>query len=140
MCLTLLLFDVAFAAFSLGGFLVFVTPPRALQEREERSAVGLFQNFSMAEAAPAQARRRPNILITGTPGTGKTCTSELVKEMTGFKYVNVGEVIRTHEFHAGKDPEFDSFILDEDSEDKLLDFLEEVMVGTCLLLHLRLVH
>lgn len=94
----------------------------------------------MAEAAPAQARRRPNILITGTPGTGKTCTSELVKEMTGFKYVNVGEVIRTHEFHAGKDPEFDSFILDEDSEDKLLDFLEEVMVGTCLLLHLRLVH
>ena len=75
------------------------------------------------------SRSRPNILITGTPGTGKSCTCELVKEFTGFNYVNVGEVVRKHEFHAGHDEEFDTFVLDEDSEDALLDYLEPIMVS-----------
>ena len=43
--------------------------------------------------ATREDRSRPNILITGTPGTGKTCTSELISEMTGFKHVNVGTLV-----------------------------------------------
>ena len=43
--------------------------------------------------ATSEDRSRPNILITGTPGTGKTCTSELVSEMTGFKHLNVGSLV-----------------------------------------------
>jgi len=81
----------------------------------------------------AVPRKKPNILITGTPGTGKSCTCQLLKEATHFKYTNVGEVIRTHEFHAGKDEEFDTFILDEDSEDSLLDFMEPLMVTSLAL-------
>ena len=77
---------------------------------------------------PASTRRRPNILITGTPGTGKSCTCELVRELTDFTITNVGEIVRTHEFHAGKDEAYDTFILDEDSEDQLLDFMEPIMV------------
>ena len=43
--------------------------------------------------ATSEDSSRPNILITGTPGTGKTCTSELVSEMTGFKHLNVGSLV-----------------------------------------------
>ena len=43
--------------------------------------------------ATREDRSRPNILITGTPGTGKTCTSELISEITGFKHVNVGTLV-----------------------------------------------
>ena len=95
--------------------------------------VGAQEANGTKSGAPLQVlvtprRQRPNILITGTPGTGKSCTCELLQELTSCKYTNVGEVIRVHEFHAGKDEEFDTFILDEDSEDRLLDHLEPIMV------------
>ena len=37
------------------------------------------------------AAKFPNILITGTPGTGKTQTASLASEKIGFKHINVGE-------------------------------------------------
>lgn len=66
-------------------------------------------------------RRRPNILITGTPGSGKTTLSGRLSEALGMEHVNVGDVVRTEECHEGKDSDFDAFILDED---KLMDVLE----------------
>ena len=78
----------------------------------------------MAEAPP---RTKPCILVTGTPGTGKTSTCELLAEYTGFKHVNIGTWVRQKSFHAGKDAEFDAFILDEDAEDKLIDELEPLV-------------
>ena len=61
-------------------------------------------------------RPGPNILVTGTPGTGKTTLSELISTATNGKWqhVNVGELVRTKGLHSGHDAEFDSFILDED--------------------------
>ena len=71
----------------------------------------------------------PNVLITGTPGTGKTSTSQLVAERSGFKCVNVGDLVKQHECHEGKDGEFDAYILDED---KLCDVMEPIMAeGGC---------
>lgn len=67
---------------------------------------------------------RPNILITGTPGTGKTTTAEQAANTIGFKYVNVGDIVKEQECHEGKDNDFDAFILDED---KLIDVLEPIM-------------
>eukprot|EP01035_Chromulina_nebulosa_P020942 gene20942-27143_t len=32
---------------------------------------------------------KPNILITGTPGTGKTVTSENAAEAINFQYINI---------------------------------------------------
>ncbi|GJP37850.1 hypothetical protein CLOM_g23888 [Closterium sp. NIES-68] len=72
----------------------------------------------------ARDGRRPNVLITGTPGTGKTSTSQLVAEATGLRHVNVGDVVRQKELHEGWDDVYDCFVLDED---KLLDELEESM-------------
>lgn len=72
----------------------------------------------------------PNILITGTPGTGKSSTAQLAAEKTGFKWVNVGDLVKEHHCHEGKDGEFDSYILDED---KLCDVMEPILMeGGCI--------
>lgn len=86
----------------------------------------------MAEAGGSQrvGPVRPNILITGTPGTGKTCMAEAVVERIGFRYVNVGDLVKQHECHEGRDEEFDSYILDED---KILDIMEPILAeGGCV--------
>eukprot|EP00566_Odontella_aurita_P028295 CAMPEP_0113538840 /NCGR_PEP_ID=MMETSP0015_2-20120614/7588_1 /TAXON_ID=2838 /ORGANISM="Odontella" /LENGTH=193 /DNA_ID=CAMNT_0000438457 /DNA_START=381 /DNA_END=962 /DNA_ORIENTATION=- /assembly_acc=CAM_ASM_000160 len=72
-------------------------------------------------------RSRPNILVTGTPGVGKTATASLIAERLGMKHVNVGDLIKRHKFHSGKDAQFDSYVLDDDNEDKLLDLMEEML-------------
>ncbi|CAI5721480.1 unnamed protein product [Peronospora destructor] len=55
--------------------------------------------------------RGPNILVTGTPGTGKTsmCQQLAVKERG---------------LHSDRDEEFDCFVLDED---KVCDEMEDLM-------------
>ena len=56
----------------------------------------------------------PNILITGTPGTGKTTTCASIAEATGATHINVSELVKTEDLHSGWDDEFDSFVLNED--------------------------
>ena len=78
----------------------------------------------------------PNVLITGTPGTGKTTTAELVVAKLlaeerdrvaedrdnhtdhlyddDYAHIQVGRLVKEHGFHEGKDHDFDSYILDED--------------------------
>jgi Cdc6-like AAA superfamily ATPase len=41
------------------------------------------------ESIPGTNRRTPNILITGTPGVGKTSTASLIAEKLDYKHVNV---------------------------------------------------
>lgn len=79
---------------------------------------------SEAGEAPYYPRSRPNILITGTPGTGKTTTSEMAAEATGLKHINVGDLVKAKGLHEGLDTEYDSYILDED---KLIDEMEDFM-------------
>lgn len=66
----------------------------------------------------------PNILVTGTPGTGKTQTSQLAAEQTGLTHLNVGDLVRKHECFESRDEDFDTFIVDED---KLCDVMEPIM-------------
>jgi adenylate kinase len=66
-------------------------------------------------------RRRPNILVTGTPCVGKTATAILIAERLGMKHICVGDVIKEHNCYDGRDEELDSAYLDED---KLLDTVE----------------
>ena len=56
----------------------------------------------------------PNILITGTPGTGKSTTSELIAEASSFRHINVGDWVKEHSLHSGWDTEHESFTIDED--------------------------
>jgi adenylate kinase len=69
----------------------------------------------------------PNILITGTPGTGKTTTAELVsslcmqrtneqgeQESQLIQHINIGELVKRKEFYDGYDDQLDTHVLNED--------------------------
>ena len=66
-------------------------------------------------------RERPNILITGTPGTGKTTTCELVADLTGLEHMEIGKIVKQNSLYDSYDSDLDCYILDED---KVVDFLD----------------
>lgn len=66
----------------------------------------------------------PNILITGTPGTGKTTLCNELASLTGLNYLNITQVIKENEFYSGYDNELECHILDED---RLIDEIDEQM-------------
>ncbi|KDE08286.1 hypothetical protein MVLG_01549 [Microbotryum lychnidis-dioicae p1A1 Lamole] len=84
-------------------------------------------------------RKLPNILLTGTPGTGKTThASQLIEalqaleipaasssspETPAWETINVSEFVKANDCHSGYNEEWDTYDVDED---KLLDELEIV--------------
>ncbi|TVY92869.1 Adenylate kinase isoenzyme 6-like protein [Lachnellula willkommii] len=68
------------------------------------------------------SRSKPNIIVTGTPGVGKTTHCEILAENTGLKHLSINEVVKDRGCHDGYDEEFKSWIVDED---KLLDAIED---------------
>ncbi|KAH9241811.1 hypothetical protein K456DRAFT_1857272 [Colletotrichum gloeosporioides 23] len=76
-------------------------------------------------------RASPNIIITGTPGVGKTTHCEELARRSGLTHLSVNQVVKDRECHEGWDDEFQSWIVDED---KLLDAIEaEVANGGCII-------
>lgn len=71
-------------------------------------------------------RKRPNILVTGTPGTGKTTMATALAEATQLRHVNVGELVRQKNLHDGWDEDFECHII---NEDLVCDELEDMMEG-----------
>lgn len=65
-------------------------------------------------------RRIPNILVTGTPGTGKTTLATLLNEALGFTYINVGTLVSEKKLYTEWDNEFNCSIFDEDM---VLDYI-----------------
>jgi replication-associated recombination protein RarA len=61
-----------------------------------------------------KARTSPNILITGTPGTGKSTLSSMIVTNTGLNFVELGKLVKEKGLHDGYDQEFDTFIFNED--------------------------
>jgi len=59
-------------------------------------------------------RREPNIVITGTPGVGKTAHCEQLALDTGLKHVAVNTFAQEHDCYDGRDEELGSWIVDED--------------------------
>ncbi|KAK8101594.1 P-loop containing nucleoside triphosphate hydrolase [Apiospora kogelbergensis] len=77
------------------------------------------------------ARTQPNIIVTGTPGVGKTTHCEMLAERTGLRHVSVNHIVKDKECHEGWDDEFGCWIVDED---KLLDAMEdEAKAGGCII-------
>jgi adenylate kinase len=60
------------------------------------------------------ARQNPNIIVTGTPGVGKTTHAEQLARSTGLKHISVNQIVKDEGFHEGKDEETGSWIVDED--------------------------
>lgn len=60
------------------------------------------------------ARTSPNIIVTGTPGVGKTTHCEVLAERTGLRHLSVNQIVKDRECHEGWDEEYQSWIVDED--------------------------
>ncbi|KVI07462.1 hypothetical protein Ccrd_014163 [Cynara cardunculus var. scolymus] len=69
-------------------------------------------------------RSKPNILVTGTPGTGKTTTSAAVAEATTLRHINIGDLVRDKKLHDGWDDQLECYVI---NEDLVCDELEEMM-------------
>ena len=70
----------------------------------------------------------PNIVVTGTPGTGKTTLAALISESyttssgaSPLRHVDVGALVKAQGFHVSYDHEWESYEVDED---RLLDYVE----------------
>eukprot|EP01083_Nonionella_stella_P069859 186495_1 len=88
-------------------------------------AQALKQNEDNDVMNQQKPKQMPNILITGTPGVGKSSLTEALCEETGFTNIDLNAIIKTEKFHDGKDEERDCLIVDED---KLMDYVEESII------------
>jgi len=68
--------------------------------------------------------KQPNILVTGTPGAGKTHFAKAIATNFDLNFLEISRIVQEHGFTEGFDDNLDCPILDED---KLLDYLEPVM-------------
>ncbi|KAK1267025.1 hypothetical protein QJS04_geneDACA000305 [Acorus gramineus] len=89
---------------------------------DSRNPNSVFHVIEMA--TEDRGRQKPNVLVTGTPGTGKTTTSSLVAEATGLRHIEVGDLVRRKNLHNGWDENFDCHVI---NEDLVCDELEDMM-------------
>ena len=55
------------------------------------------------------------IIVTGTPGVGKTAFARLLAKKTGSTFCGLGELVRKEKLHKGFDRKVRSYIIDERS-------------------------
>ena len=72
---------------------------------------------------PRPRRPRPNVLITGTPGTGKSSLAERVATACSMVQYDVSKVAKAENLCESYDETMDSHVIDED---KVLDHMEDV--------------
>jgi adenylate kinase len=70
----------------------------------------------MSSEPESSTRISPTIVITGTPGTGKTTHAQLLAAQAPvvLQHINVGELVKEHSLHEGFDDEWQSYTVDED--------------------------
>jgi adenylate kinase len=63
-------------------------------------------------------RNHPVILMTGTPGTGKSTHAQLLASSsssgTEFVHINVSDLVKEKGFHEEWDEEWKTWVIDED--------------------------
>ncbi|KAI5814226.1 AAA domain-containing protein [Pyronema omphalodes] len=66
-------------------------------------------------------RTKPNIVITGTPGVGKSSHSILLSESTGLNLIDINKIVKDNKFTEEYDEALQTWVVDED---RLLDEIE----------------
>ncbi|RXW24798.1 hypothetical protein EST38_g1067 [Candolleomyces aberdarensis] len=68
----------------------------------------------------------PVIVITGTPGTGKSTHAQMLAQESPvpLNHINVGDLVKEKNLYEEYDPDWESYTVDED---KLLDELEPIV-------------
>lgn len=58
----------------------------------------------------------PVIVMTGTPGTGKSTTASMLVEASPvpLKHINVGDLVKLQGLHDGFDQGWQSYLVDDD--------------------------
>ena len=69
-------------------------------------------------------RSSPVIVITGTPGTGKTTHAQLLVQQSPvpLQHINVSELVKEKVLHDGFDEEWQTYLVDEDKVCALVSF------------------
>ena len=64
----------------------------------------------------SSSRQAPVIIITGTPGTGKTTHAELLAQESPIplKHINIGQLVKDKNLYEEYDEEWQSYNVDED--------------------------
>lgn len=70
-------------------------------------------------------RSLPNILVTGTPGCGKTTLATQLASASGLSFISVNDVAKENELYDGYDEANECRILDED---RVVDEIESRML------------
>lgn len=70
--------------------------------------------LSDASIADNMPRTQPNIIVTGTPGVGKTCHCETLAQNTGLQHLSINQIVKDRGCHQGWDDEYKSWVVDED--------------------------
>ena len=70
-------------------------------------------------------RTNPNVLIAGTPGTGKSSIcKELQQLLPDFKYIQISEFCKNNDCIESRDDKLDTDVIDEDL---MIDKLEPII-------------
>ena len=59
-------------------------------------------------------RQSPNIIITGTPGVGKSVHCEQIEQDIGLRHLSINQVAKDRDCYDVFDEERQSWIVDED--------------------------
>src|SRR5204862_3906256 len=61
------------------------------------------------------------IIVTGTPGVGKTAVGKLLAKRIGSEFLSLGDLVKTQGLHKGFDRRARSYIIDEPAVRWMLD-------------------
>ena len=102
---------LALSVFSGESFDIFIHPSFRDSWADSHK---LFPVYKVVLKDLAMVRSQPNIIITGTPGVGKTSHCELLAQATGLRHLSINHLVKERDCHDGYNEEFQSWVVDED--------------------------